>query len=877
MPHLHLSRSQDQLTVRLGKLQGHAAWAEATTLAMQPHRQYSDPVGYGRGLFDLIFADETLRSALDALPTGARLLVTADDPLVAGLGWEYLRDRQGRLVVGRLSLVRGLPLTEQPTAAGDPLAAAEGVEIVAIPAAPVDDPRPLNTEEEWQRLVRAVQKAGRRLILRRVRPPTLAHLEASLNPAAATVIYFMGHSTSADGRGLLQFEDERCRTRTADATDFADALTPGVVLVVLNSCRSAVAAETTEFANIARGLARRGVLYALGMQFVLPDDAALVFGEALFERLLAGRPIEDAVRSARRALLEDVRLRDREWLAGVPVLYTCWPEDAPALSLAQLAAVGQPTVDPDPQRLAATCDLSALPAATRLVGRGAEIGQTLDALLDPRPTDFVVIHGLGGIGKTALARAVAERVSWRYGDRVLALSFEALARRDEAQGTWQVDEQFAGRLYNRLARFHGLDPADYPAAADLQAAILQRRAYLPSLLVLDNVETLIDAQRRDPRAPRLAGLVAFVARLREGPGAVLLTSRIAPPADWGRCRVVPLGGLDESSGAELFAGLLKAERRARAPEAERRRLSARVGGHPLSIRLLAGRFDEEVGDLAAFLDDVETHLQRAEQSAPASLEDPERQRTLYACLAYSVDRLTTAQRRALAQFGVFRSPFPLEFGAAVAADEEDAAARLQELVRLGLLMAGQRAFEDGSLTLVELHPVVRWYLEQRLPPPDEATYQRHALIYATLARQAYQPQGGYDSSPRVRILVQGSLADLEQALRCLPPADAAALAFHLAHLYQRLGQVRRARELLEEAQEKYEHLEDVRSRAVTLGDIARLKAQGGDVAGALALHQERLQIFEHLGNARSRAVTLANYGQLLLVLDFSSYPTILMA
>lgn len=866
MPHLSLSRSDDQLIVRLDDREARAPWAGVAILAMQPHRRQDDPVGYGRALFNLIFADDALRQALDALPTGARLLLTTDDPLLAGLGWEYLRDREGRLVAGRLSLVRGLPPAERPATSGDPLAGAEGLEIVAIPVAPADDPRPLNTEEEWQRLVAVVQKAGRRLTLRRVRPPTLRRLEATLNPAAATVVYFMGHSTTADGRGLLEFEDERCRTRTADAADFADALTPRVALVVLNSCRSAVAAETTEFANIARGLARRGVPYALGMAFVLPDDAALVFGEALFERMLAGRPVEDAVRGARRALLDDPRLRGREWLAGVPVLYTARPEKAPPLALAPLAA-GAPTVDPDPERLAKTCDLSALPAAPQFVGRSAEIGQVVDALLEPHPADFVLIHGLGGIGKTALARAVAERVSWRYGDRVLAVSFEALARRDEARGTWQVDAQFADRFYNRLARFYGLEPADYRTIPDLQQAILQRRAYLPSLLVLDNIETLFDALARDRDAPGLAGLAAFVRRLPEGQGAVLLTGR-AVPTDWGRCRVIPLGGLDEASGAEIFAGLLPAERRSLAPEADRRRLSARVGGHPLSIRLLAGRFNAETGDLAAFLDAIEAHLQRAEQSAPASLEDPERQRTLYACLAYSVDRLSEAQRRALAQVGVFRSSFPLEFGAAVVADEGVAIARLQELVRLGLLTERHLAFADGSLTLVELHPVVRWYIGQRLPPPDEAAYRRHAVVYAALAWQACQPEGGYDTSPRTRYLVQNGLEDLDQALeqarRHLPPADAAALAFHLSQPHQRLGNVRRALALLEEALETYDRLGDVRERAVTQSALADVLRQLGRPQEALALYEEALRTTKTLGDPREVAVTQAHYGQLLL-------------
>ena len=51
----------------------------------------------------------------------------------------------------------------------------------------------------------------------------------------------------------------------------------------------------------------------------------------------------------------------------------------------------------------------------------------MDALLSPHGEKFVVIHGLGGVGKTALARAAAQRVAWHYDDRVLGYSFETFA------------------------------------------------------------------------------------------------------------------------------------------------------------------------------------------------------------------------------------------------------------------------------------------------------------------------------------------------------------------------------------------------------------------------------------------------------------------
>lgn len=72
-----------------------------------------------------------------------------------------------------------------------------------------------------------------------------------------------------------------------------------------------------------------------------------------------------------------------------------------------------------------------------------------------------------------------------------------------------------------------------------------------------------------------------------------------------------------------------------------------------------------------------------------------------------------------------------------------------------------------------------------------------------------------------------------------------------------------ARELLEEAVTDEDVEAGRRGVAVTLGDIARLRADGGDVAGALALHREALEVYEKLGDVRSQAVTQFDLADLL--------------
>jgi tetratricopeptide (TPR) repeat protein len=504
----------------------------------------------------------------------------------------------------------------------------------------------------------------------------------------------------------------------------------------------------------------------------------------------------------------------------------------------------------------------ALPQALHFVGRSQEISEALEVLLKPAARGFVLLHGLGGIGKTALAYAIAERAGWSYRDRVLAISFETFATQ-EGEKPVIVSETFADRFYSRLAHFYRLDPSKYPTTRDIQDAILQQRVHLRSLLILDNMETLIEAQKQgDPIARTVA---SFISRLQEGEGVLLLTSRSEPPSDWGACISIPIVGLSEEASAEMFLTLLPDDRRSSAANGQTRQaLARRVQGHPLSIRLLAGRFAESSGDLLTFLGQIEEELKHAEQTTPSSLEDPERQRTLHACMDYSVTRLTPEQKQALHACSLFLAPFLPEFVKKLLEDETDQTPiLLQQLVRLGLLERKTRAFPEGSTELLEMHPMLRWYIHNRFSEVPAEWRQQYGSIYGQLARQASQFEGGYDQSAWMRFLIRQSLPDCEAALEYLATTEKSALAYHLARPYERIGQNRRALALYELAIELYQTAGDIRSVAVTQHAMANVLSQQGKPQEALTLYEESLCIKKELGDVRGVAVTEANLAQLL--------------
>ncbi|MGQ9718212.1 MAG: NB-ARC domain-containing protein, partial [Anaerolineae bacterium] len=285
------------------------------------------------------------------------------------------------------------------------------------------------------------------------------------------------------------------------------------------------------------------------------------------------------------------------------------------------------------------------PDYVRFVGREKEL-EWLRRRLSPQDRAWVmVITGIGGVGKSALALAIGHEYRRRYEELPPEERFEAIvwASAKERVLTAGGEERAApeGRIFRTLGDIYraiaqALEREDITRASAeeqdeiVQAALTRQR----TLLILDNMEEVADEEVR-----------AFVRNL-PAPTKAIITTR-----EW-----IPVGG-DElrlmGMEWEEAEALMAAEAEARGvglDEAQRRVLYQRTAGLPLPIRLSVARLasGETFEQVVRWLGDATGDLPRycvGGQVDLAQQRDPNAGKLLLACSLF--DREAGASREAL--------------------------------------------------------------------------------------------------------------------------------------------------------------------------------------------------------------------------------------
>lgn len=623
--------------------------------------------------------------------------------------------------------------------------------------------------------------------------------------------------------------------------------------------------------HVERGEDSEAVRYAEVALAVDPLDESLQRQLIALQYRIGGRtPALQQYRECQRTLREELDVEPEPATTDIAKLID---SDASADDVAEAAG------------LAKARSPSTLPQQlSSFVGRESEIESVKRALAKSR---LLTLTGIGGVGKTRLAREVAATLRNAYADGVWWVNLEDLSD--------------ATLVPDAIAAVLGLrQPSGQPPERPLSDALQGKHL----LLILDNVEHLIDES-----AGMIERLLHAVPELR-----VLATSReplgIPGESHWD----VPPMELPDPEDLPAVDQLLAYDairlfcERARmtVPEFELNDANAcpvvqicrHLDGIPLSIELAAARTQAlSLDEIRQRLDDRFRLLSGSDRTVIP------RHRTLRATMDWSHDLLSEDERTLLRRLAIFSGAFTLDAIEAVCVDDvlpsNEILELLARLVSKSLVVVERD--ERGWYHL--LGTVKQYELEKLCECEDPISLRdRHLAYYVSLAEEAEEALKGDQQRPWLRLLerqfdnvraaLQWTLSahrdepgmrllgaiwrfwDMlggfnegrrwtDQALRTLDGAqtdDRARVLNAAGILAFRQGDLTTARMRHQECLALQHERDDRIGIAMSLNNLGMVLRTQGEYARALRLHEESLDIRRQLGERWDVAMTIINVG-----------------
>ncbi|MCC6679256.1 MAG: tetratricopeptide repeat protein [Phycisphaerales bacterium] len=870
--------------------------------------------GWGERAFKALFDSGTARDfytrAVEAGLAQLTIVISADDPAVLSWPWEALRDPQAGDLARQARFERRLNQQHDPAALHENLGKQQQVNILLVTARPRGrrDVSYRSVSRPLVELVHSDPEIRARVTV--LRPPTFKALQEHLRarPGRYHIVHFDGHGVFTGGtggaapQGHLVFEPEsgdlydQKGDLTKDPKVRASALIPAPMLaqamrehnipvVVLNACQSGMIANEAgdAFASVAGSLIQAGVRGVVAMAYSLWVSGAKEFLPAFYGTLFDTGSLAEAVRLGReRMAVQPVRTSAKgpaelqDWL--VPVLYQQAEVDL------EFAEDGRAE---DPVRAA----LDALPEPFKdldnphgLIGRDGPILELERALLRPPPG--VLMHGLGGVGKTTLARGLARWLVQTDSDLLYAdakddngearrmlkppiwISFQGVLSaeyvlNEMGRALYGPDFSAVATQVRERQKAQGREMSDREVAAALLINALKQS---PRLIVWDNFEVVrgMEGQTGALSETDRNTLREFLKALRTSGSAakVVITSRGEEEwlGDQSVCfRPRALGGL---SGEELWSYTeavlkdlgLSVDR----TDQSLMDLLSEVAGHPLMLRVILPKLAERSpGEL---LEALRRNLD--ELDLP---QESEEVRKLYATLRLAEQAVPEELRPLLIPLSMHEEWVFGKFLFVIAEEvdkrwtEGQVGRFLDGLVRAGVL-------HQRGPGLYEQHPALARYLRAafKTAPDVQATWARAAVksMAAACAKLVGRP----------RTEQEWFMAFYERTLSgAVETADSMGRAIEARGLIEGLGswalnnrRLADAERWFSELARRFEAAGMEENAATSYHQLGLVAFKANRYQDAERLYRRAGEVFERVGSPLNAAVVQHELGNLAL-------------
>lgn len=580
----------------------------------------------------------------------------------------------------------------------------------------------LDFEQEEGRILATTQAHDRPIDLLVEESGTIEGLEHVIEGVPAghfDVCHLTGHAQTKEGEPCFLMEDEFGGRSDVTADRLARAFQgrwPRLIFV--SGCSTGQSA--IDVLSMCERLVSAGAPAVLGWALAVDDFAAMDAAAVLYQHLATGADLADSVARARQALCEkDSPFWHLLRLHGDATRMTALVTP-PRTRGREVLPIRQAQVEflHARRRSGATVKVC---SRSDFVGRRRVLQRCLAALKapaeDPRSVEGVLLHGMGGLGKSSLAARLCERLG----------EFRRVVH------CGRLDEVTALRVFTD--ELHDVDlTALHAASSSLERRFSQLLAgalrTIPVVIVLDDFEANLDVlgSTSQPEALEVVRALLMAIQRSGSRSRVIVTSRytfaLAPDV---RLR---------HEGVESLAGAELAKKLARLPEFARlgarpallSRAAQLAGGNPRLLeqlnRILADTKDEQVGIIDAL------------EAGARSLRDELR-------LVHLLEAETTNFRRFLACAATFDIPVSRASVLAVAAhlnlQMEELERHLDRAIVLGLIERGTHPATHEPRHFVST--LLRRQLERALSDGERSAAARNATqhLYGMPWRKEFDP------------------------------------------------------------------------------------------------------------------------------------------